>query len=231
LEKKPPLKLSRIFSCDAENNININIKINLKLVIRKSDDKILFAQGEQDFADFLLSFLTFPLGGVARILGGNCSMGCIDALYKSIVDLDEDKYLTSIEAKNRLVDPHFPHQLKLLHQILPIQKSVKYSCYYQGESFAESLAHNQFFISDEYISDEKKRRDMCLVDNAKSRGASQFHKGYVKGLRTYAVTDNLVFTPASPISALYLVETPLNDLKEKLVTIGIREVRNNNTYT
>lgn len=38
--------------------------------MRKTDGEILFSQGEEDFADFLFSFLTFPLGGVVRMLGG-----------------------------------------------------------------------------------------------------------------------------------------------------------------
>jgi len=118
LEKKPSLERSRSIFCDVE--ISGNIQIILKLVIRKSDNKVLYAQGQQDFANLLLSFLTFPLGGIARIFGGNCSLGSINSLYNSIVDLDENQYLTSSDAKNRLVDPCIASQLKLSKQILPI---------------------------------------------------------------------------------------------------------------
>jgi hypothetical protein len=47
------------------------------------------------------------------------------------------------------------------------------------------------------------------------------------------VTDDLVLTPWSPISALHLInhlEIPVNDLKEKIVTIGIKEVRTRPLY-
>ncbi|MCH83500.1 DUF674 family protein [Trifolium medium] len=52
------------------------------------------------------------------------------------------------------------------------------------------------------------------------------YEGYVKGPRAYMATDDLVLTPWSPISAFHLInhlEIPLNDLKEKLVTIGVKE--------
>lgn len=42
----------------------------LKVLIRKSDRKILFVEGQEDFADFIFSFLTLPLGGVLHMLGG-----------------------------------------------------------------------------------------------------------------------------------------------------------------
>jgi len=53
---------------------------------------VKYSQGEEDFADFLLSFLTFPFGAVVHILERNSSLGCIDTLHKSITNLDENKY-------------------------------------------------------------------------------------------------------------------------------------------
>jgi hypothetical protein len=55
LGKKPSIGVSRFLLSDVE--ISSNIQIILKLVIRKSDGKVLCAQGEQDFANLLLSFI------------------------------------------------------------------------------------------------------------------------------------------------------------------------------
>ncbi|XP_045798135.1 uncharacterized protein LOC123892395 [Trifolium pratense] len=118
LGKKPSIDVSRFFTFDV--NFSSNIQIILKLVIRKSDGKVLCAQGEQDFADLLLSFLTFPLGGINRIFDENFALGSIGGLYKSIAKLNVNKYLISKEAKNRLVDPCIAPQIKLSNQILPI---------------------------------------------------------------------------------------------------------------
>ncbi|CAI8612690.1 unnamed protein product [Vicia faba] len=64
LQKKPSFQVYRFFTPDVE--MSGSLEIILKLVIRKSDGKVLCAQGEHDFVNLLLSFLTFPLGGIAR---------------------------------------------------------------------------------------------------------------------------------------------------------------------
>jgi len=49
----------------------------------------------------------------------------------------------------------------------------------------------------------------------------------------YFATDDLVVAPLTPISALGLLnrlKTPLDDLKEKVVTIGIKEVNYSKFY-
>ncbi|XP_014522495.1 uncharacterized protein LOC106778997 [Vigna radiata var. radiata] len=45
-------------------NENDSFKLNVNIVQRKSNGKIVFAQGKEDFVDFLLSLLTIPLRGV-----------------------------------------------------------------------------------------------------------------------------------------------------------------------
>jgi hypothetical protein len=50
-------------------------------------------------------------------------------------------------------------------------------------------------------------------------------EGYVKGPRTYLVTDDMVIGPSSPISAQLLInrlQIPVDDVKEKVVIIGMR---------
>ncbi|KEH23102.1 MZB10.14 protein [Medicago truncatula] len=69
--------------------------IEVKAMVRKSNKKILYALGEEDFADLLLNFLTFPLGGVENMLNGNSGLDNIDNLFKSMVDLDPERYFRS----------------------------------------------------------------------------------------------------------------------------------------
>jgi len=40
-------------------------QMSVKLTLRKSNEEIMFVEAGDDFIDFLFSFLTFPLGGVA----------------------------------------------------------------------------------------------------------------------------------------------------------------------
>nr|KYP66512.1 hypothetical protein KK1_012808 [Cajanus cajan] len=190
-----------------ENSSNVQIKV--KLVMRKSDGKILFAEGEEDFADFLLSFLTLPLGGVVRRLGGCSSLGCIDALYKSVVDLDE-KYYISKEEKNMLVGPRITamFQSSISKQMLPIcEQTAQFDCHVKDDIY----------------------KDMNFVDPKSSTGS---HKGFAKGPAIFMATDDLFVTPMSPILGLSLLNQlnlSLNDLKEKVVVIGIKEVRKSYT--
>lgn len=230
LGKKPSIQ-RYLFSAGTFKN-NRYIQSILQLVIRKSDGKILFAHAEQDFADLLVSFLTFPLGGVVSNLRGYGSIGSVGELYKSIFKLDIRKYLMTKEAKMRLVHPHLSSEFKLSKNILPIKTERRhFYCYYQGESYKKSIINDQFFVTDEYRSDEKKCETIDLIKgNSLKRSASD--EGYLKGPRTYLVTDELVIGPSSSsISALLLInrlQVPLEDLKEKIVTIGVKEVNYTN---
>ncbi|KAK7395225.1 hypothetical protein VNO78_15773 [Psophocarpus tetragonolobus] len=104
IKKKPFLEWSCFSPCGVENNSSMSTRTDVKLVMKKSDGKVLFAQVEFPFLEFILRFLTLPLGRVTHMLGGNSSLGCVDELYKSIVDLDENKYFTSEDVKNRLLN-------------------------------------------------------------------------------------------------------------------------------
>ncbi|KAG4925174.1 hypothetical protein JHK87_050714 [Glycine soja] len=92
----------------------------LKVLIRKSDRKILFVEGQEDFADFIFSFLTLPLGGVLHMLGGFSSYSCLDKLYKSVTELCPYRYLMSPSLKHMLVIPQCAPQLGIYNQILQI---------------------------------------------------------------------------------------------------------------
>lgn len=202
------------FSCGVE--ITNDIQIKVKLVIRKTDGKILYAQGGHDFADFLISFLTFPLGGVARMFGGNFALGCIDDLYDSITTLDEDMYFLTKEAKNRIVDPHLAPHFRLRRHILPILQAR--SIFYCYDDYYISCKDTDVSDSFGESMDKKCVWVESIVEN------------YVKGPRSYIVTDDLVVTEYSPTSVLRLInhfQTPINNLKEKVINIGANEVVSN----
>lgn len=201
LGMKPRIERSRIFADDVKTIFSDDIHITVKLVIRKSDDIILYAQGGHDFAELIIRFLTFPLGGVLRNLEGNSSLGSIDALCKSVADLNEEKYFISKDARNRL--------LKI--------SVLKYYC--------GKLTDLTLLKSDEDGRDWRHLRKMQLVNTIDLP-----HGGpgvYVKKPEMYVVTDDLIVEPLlSPVSSIYILQrfkTSLNDLEEKVVTIGIKE--------
>ncbi|KAL2347184.1 hypothetical protein Fmac_001184 [Flemingia macrophylla] len=215
LEKKPNLQMSRFLYGSFENSGGI--QINLKLFIRKADAKILFAIGGKDFADMLLSFLTFPLGGVVRKLGGTSHLGSIDGLYKSVADLDENIHFNSKDAKNKLFDPHLLPFFKLTNQILPmLNLNLRYYCYHKDET----IVHLQYSIEIQALNTGCGFKEMLPI-NPESPA-----EGFVNGTEMYVATDDLVLAPFSLSSSLKLLSrlnTLLGDVTEKVVTIGFKE--------
>lgn len=68
--------------------------VSLILLVNKETNKVIFAEAEKDFVDILYSFLTLPLGTIARLIEkdsnmGPVSVGCLNSLYHSLVDLHE----------------------------------------------------------------------------------------------------------------------------------------------
>ncbi|RDX65624.1 hypothetical protein CR513_55704, partial [Mucuna pruriens] len=61
--------------------------VEIKVIVSKSENKILFAEADGDFVDFLFSFLTTPLGSILHLMNGKSSLGSIDNLYKMTDDL------------------------------------------------------------------------------------------------------------------------------------------------
>jgi hypothetical protein len=167
----------------------------VKIVRRKSNEHILFLEAEENFADFILSFLTFPLGGVLHMLQGFSFLSCIDNLYKSMIELSPDRYLLSEEVKGKLTQPLCAAQFELNKQILPVGK----------DDYKDILKQYKFVDPKSPISG-----------------------GYAKGPLTFVVTDNLVVNPISSFNVVNYLErmkVPLNDLDERVVKIGMKEVR------
>ncbi|ESW12417.1 hypothetical protein PHAVU_008G110600 [Phaseolus vulgaris] len=154
----------------------------------------------EDFADFLFSFLTLPLGGVLHMLEGNSSLGCIDKLHKSISELSPDRYLRSQILKEELANPKCAPQFAISGQILPIGV-VSLPVYYCN-TFLDGKIHN-------------------LVVSTSIRLCCRF----AKGPSTFMVTDDLLVTPMSSISAVSYLRShvPLSDLEERAISVCVKE--------
>ncbi|ESW12411.1 hypothetical protein PHAVU_008G110100 [Phaseolus vulgaris] len=186
-------------------------KIVVKIMLRKSNRKILLAEGKADFADFLFSLLTIPLGGALRLMEGCSYVGSVDGLYKSVVDLDEH-YFTTKEVKNKFVNPLLAPQFKSCN-LLPL------SCNNFPDDFFldRRNKHNTRTCSLTSINE-----DFLFVDPLSdpiNKG-----KGYIKGPTAYIATDDLVVTPSSSICLMSLLSSmsiPVDDLEEKVVTFTL----------
>ncbi|CAA0808583.1 Unknown protein [Striga hermonthica] len=82
-------------------------KMAVKVIV--SANKLLFAEVDGDFVDFLFSLLSLPLGMVECLLGSVTCLTNTDNLYRSVANMRNDKYLKNkYETKAQLLQPHIP---------------------------------------------------------------------------------------------------------------------------
>ncbi|KAF7825585.1 DUF674 family protein [Senna tora] len=217
---------------------NKNVKLKVKLTVRKSNGKVTFAQVEKDFVDVLLSFLTLPVGAVEHILGGNSCFGCLSKLYTSVVDLNV-KYLKSEKHKAMLINPGVAQQFKVNSEILNVHEVTlpQYSCYtkYYYRNFTVSnlssllVAARPYSPLSKIYNDYELYSTVTLVDpKCLMKGESNNDGRFVEGPSMFMVTDDLVVKPFSLISAVsYLNESNVgeDDLEELIIGIGVKEVK------
>jgi len=190
-------------------------KMDIKVLQSKSQKKIVIAEADGDFIDFIFGFLTIPLGSIIKILIPNNFPGCVGNLYKSLKNL-----IPMSKLLHPCIAPHFGCPNQPL-DIFPL-KFPDY--YYYG------IHHND--DDDDYNTIEEvisnlpvsivNRRSVIELDPRE--GAV----GFVRRATLYVVGDDLEVKPLAANSFLsYLKELslPLDDLEVKVITIDEDEVR------
>ncbi|KAF8394967.1 hypothetical protein HHK36_018906 [Tetracentron sinense] len=173
-------------------------KLRVKLLVSKSNNKVLYAEGREDFGDLIISFLTFPLGSIVDLLGGNSPWQCVNALYKSVEHLNINNLIKSDECKNMLIHPKLAPYFGCDNQLLGIEEAIH----------PHATSRQNYF----HVLNPK----LLTIDTR--RGG-----GFLKGPAMFMVTDDLVVTPLSSISAINSFNVPLSDIEERVVTVGKKE--------
>ncbi|CAL8999068.1 unnamed protein product, partial [Prunus brigantina] len=174
-------------------------KIVVKLTVSVSKDIVCYAEAGEDFVNLLFSFLTVPLGFILKHLRDASFKGCIDQLYNSIKDLDE-QHLKSNYHKEILLSPKiypgFCYENRLLGMEDGPVASYLYAYWKDDEGLPLKLKHDKS------------------------------PQGYLKGSTVFMVTDDLFITPISPAFGFYKLnrlKVPLTDIKEETVQVGKKE--------
>ncbi|KAK2972226.1 hypothetical protein RJ640_014284 [Escallonia rubra] len=206
------------------DSINTNCRrMAVKVLVQKSTKKALLAQVEEEFVDFLFSFLTIPLGSVVSLLGGECSLRSINNLYNSIRSLDGERHIKSQDLKDMLLEPMLAQKFLCKNQILPIREveAPTLYCVFNGpHSYLIDKRKNSPFL---------RCSQVICIDPKNPTGGTTVVGGFIKGPVTFMVTDDLTVTPFSSlsvISALDRLNIPLGDVEEREMSIGMEEVRN-----
>ncbi|RXH84727.1 hypothetical protein DVH24_033011 [Malus domestica] len=112
-------------------------KISIKLIVSKSKKKVYYAEVGEDFVNLLFSFLTLPLGFVAKQMQHNSLKGCIDQLYRSVEDLDEQYFKSNLH-KTQLVSPKLLPGFGYKNHLLGIKEA-----WYKWKDFVNSKCHHK----------------------------------------------------------------------------------------
>ncbi|CAK7325618.1 unnamed protein product [Dovyalis caffra] len=198
-------------------------KLSLKLLVDKKANKVLFAEAGKDFVDFLFNLLSLPVGAVIRLITNSAMVGCVGNLYQSIESLNQT-YVQPDQNKDLLLKPRVPNHVANVPLLLPDTNPAErklYNCI---------NAHR-------CVTDRKDticaqcRNPMChdvqFVGKNSFTAGSASEGGYVKGLVTYMVTDDLSVSPMSMISGVALLNKfsvkDFGALEERMAEFGINE--------
>jgi hypothetical protein len=203
-------------------------KVSLKLLIDKKGNRVLFAEADKKFVDFLFSIFTLPVGTVTRLLQKQNMSGCLHSLYKSIENLSAI-YIQPEQDKDFLLNPKVAFSGAEVPLLLPsIEQSNTASKFYRCAS------HNGYVANDWRATCPSCRNQMTtelsyiVYPPRDIKASSSGEGGYVKGVITYMVMDDLEVKPMSTISSITLLTKfnvrDLGAVEEKVVDLGMDEV-------
>jgi hypothetical protein len=202
-------------------------KVSLKLLIDKKSHRVLFAEADSKFVDFLFSIFTLPVGTVTRLLQKQNMAGCLRSLYNSIESLS-DIYIQPDQDKDFVLNPKVAISGAEVPLLLPsVDQSNTARKFYRCGSHASYVATDRRAICPSCKS--SMTTELSYVDPPRDiKASSSSEGGYVKGLITYMVMDDLDVKPMSTISAITLLSkfnvTDLGAVEEKVVDFGMDEV-------
>lgn len=200
-------------------------KMSMKLLVDTKANKVLFAEAGKEFVDFLFTLLSLPVATIIRLLNKNSMVGSLGSLYDSLESLSE-AYMQPNKSKDPLLKPilqvsaaDFP---LLLTENLSMAKKV-YMCGSYHRFIADDpraiCPQCKYTLSTEvpYVGPPPARSKLYQRDG-----------GYVKGIVTYMVNDDLAVKPMSTISGIALLRNynvkEVGVLEEKVVEVTLSEV-------
>ncbi|KAL5712658.1 hypothetical protein ACHQM5_014806 [Ranunculus cassubicifolius] len=193
-------------------------QVNLKILIRKSKNQVIYAVAKAEFMNTLFSLLTFPIGAVVKILGGYSSIGSMDKLYKSVESLCNEDPETYKKYREKLLDPRVAFQHGCKNQLLQIKEEsgnvtiTKCSKCFQDGIVVTNLCKHGLGIT-----------NLSIINPKVSDTVTEGGGGFIKESMAFMVTDDLVVQPHSQISSISHLNqhgVPFNDLEERSVTVG-----------
>lgn len=197
--------------------------ISLKVLVNKENNKVVFAEAGKDFVDVLLSFITLPLGTIARLVAKESNVqpvkiGSLSTLYESVSHLEE-KFLWIQTCKEMLLQPRNSMEDYCKNLKLNIDDSEPKSYY-----FCENLL--ECVIKPSLVSTFRNQRCGCgkLMNRVvQPLDIPSLENGFVKESASFLVSDDLYIMPnvfgASADLFHKLGIEDMNTLEEQIVVV------------
>lgn len=191
---------------------NSTKKLELKLTVRKSTKKVLCAEADNDFIDFLFNFLTIPIGSIEDVLKGSSGLRCIDNFYKSVEALDSKWFNMPPKQNSYHSEDTSNDNFKTV--LLKPNVATHYNSEYQLLQISEGKS--EFYN----LYDPRQ--------HIRGSHVPKFRK-FAKEPSAFYVMDNLEVRPLSSASTICLLQelnVPLNDIEEQMISVGESEALN-----
>lgn len=191
-------------------------KMEVKVLVHKSNNKIMLAHSSEDFIEFLFSFLTVPLGSVISLVSkGYPPALCVENIHQSVSNLRVGEYFKSKRKKDMLLSPKLSMLYQCSNQLFPLKEGrIPKFCLKPVLPFDEEQYNLRSGFGD---------RELKLA-------SLMGEGGFLKGLTTkFMVTDDMVVTPFTPMSCMKYIRScnvPPTDIEEQVIDIGMKEAVN-----
>ncbi|CAJ1977719.1 unnamed protein product [Sphenostylis stenocarpa] len=206
-------------------------KLTLKLLIDTKREKVLFAETSKEVIDFLFNLLCLPLGTVIRLLNKTGMVGCLANLYQSVENMSD----TYMQQKDVLLKPNVPFFSPQVANLLP-PNDYSLNDYSDGDDLDASFymcrkrcGHNVTCDNTTLCPSCRSRMNIKIIYVGKKIVKDVFpnKNGFVQGVVTYMVRDDLMIEPMSTISGITLLNKfnikEVGALQEKVVELGLTQ--------
>ncbi|KAH9619274.1 hypothetical protein KSS87_011941 [Heliosperma pusillum] len=206
------------------------VKMSVKLLVDKQTKRVLFAEAGKDVVDFLFNLMSLPVATVVKLLNSNNMVGSLGALYKSIESLSLDYFQPNL-TNDVVLKPKTALNIPLLslnddpssNNAIKVYRCKTHPPGYITDSFGTACPNCGAAMSTEV----KWVNSMAAANVASVSSGLVGSLGYVKGVVTYMVMDNLEVKPMSTISGITLINKfhvkDVSTLTEKVLDVGLKE--------
>lgn len=179
-------------------------KMSLKLLIDTKSQKVLFAEAGKSIVDSLFYILSLPVGTAIRLLSKQRMVGCLANLYTSVENLNKT-YIQPNQTKDTLLKPRPPAGVAALIPMLSLTDCEPKAFYKCGTNRCLYVAEIPGVICPQCGNTMSMKMTQVASPPVKVPTGGDNEGGFVKGVVTYMVMDDLVVEPMSTISSIALI--------------------------